>query len=297
MQNIEIRNLIVHGAPEGARVVLPKRKTLEQASNLSSVPPVFDAIPKSRRPYAVFESWPLWSAAAPATPIQQKEEVKPREEVKKPTTDLVLVRFDDQSNMAETMRVYNRASQRVNQYEKLIQLIARFDTRVRQGLPEVFVLGYEKDGDFKNHGYEVTPHTVDKLKHVAASFYGNELSKDGLSRELAKAAGAKIMLQEEAVVREAEQIIFESQRSKFKEIEVTKTEIKSDAKPASEKKKDETDAERIMRAAKAVEKLNDTLEKAIEDRANSDNNSKSLDLDKPGTETAAFFEELWNRPF
>lgn len=141
----------------------------------------------------------------------------------------------------------------------------------------------------------MTPEILWKLKHVAASFYADELAKEPLTKEMAGHENARTVLQEEAVVEEAKRIIFDAQRERFTDFEVKHTEMvnqtNQSAAPTSKKEKN---SETTPFVEQTTPEEKDEESKTIKDILAY---LKNPNLDEPSEKVGAYIWELWNRPF
>lgn len=291
-----IRSLLIHGTPE-PRVIVPQHKELPivAAKSLNSLPPVLDALPARSDGRTV----PIITSQVSIPRQELLPNVPHVDPVKKPTIEFVLVGFDNPNDLKENARIFNRSIQRIEQYEKLMKFIAGLDAKMQQGDLAQYHFDYEKDGNTKKAVFTASPESIAKFKRVAASFYADELRNDNFTRELAKNVRGRVMLKEDTVVREAEQIIFETQRHRFTEIEVKKTEItsqkeKEDVQPTGTiEKKEEKKSE-----AKDEKKPPETpSELPFDEETMVGLAEELLRLDRPSKNSAAFLQELWNKPF
>lgn len=196
MAKSETLNLLTHGTPTPPQLFLPERRKIEplvQAKTLASLPPPLDAIPPAN--------------SAPCTVFHIRMPIK--EQTSSASIDLVVLNLSDSTNILQNARQVDRGLQRIAQYERLINLIAEFEGKLRRGLKPSYSLGNQN-----GYSFLATPEFINKLKHVAASFYAQELAQESFTKELAKGVMSRTVLDEEAVVLEAERVIFDHPKEK-----------------------------------------------------------------------------------
>ncbi|OGH22139.1 MAG: hypothetical protein A3D75_02745 [Candidatus Levybacteria bacterium RIFCSPHIGHO2_02_FULL_37_18] len=290
----QIRNLLIYGTDVQSQIVLPERPSsnkLVHAKNFTTVPYLLDALPRSDgRPYAIF------NVPAIELPSPKIEENQP---AVKPTVTLILVPFSDPTNVVQNMRQVNRGMQRAWQYGKLIKFIDNCERKIQQGItPHYSSTYHEEEGKVEIFNIDITAEALRKLKHVAASFYADELAKEPLTKELAEQENARTILQEEAVVAEAERIIFDHQRQRFTDFEVKHTEMLNQTnQPAAQAADKEERAEKEATTSVSPETASTNKKDGLKEKTLVEAVEAFLRLDLPSKKAGAYVRELWNRPY
>lgn len=118
----EIHNLLLYGTSH------PLQEPIIEAKNLDSVPPLFDAMPRTDgRPYAIFDS-PTVEVPSPKSretdqTVNGEIVSITEQQAAKPSISIILVPFSDQTNVLQNQRQVDRGFQRTIQYGRLIKLI------------------------------------------------------------------------------------------------------------------------------------------------------------------------------
>lgn len=260
--------------------------TIEPAMNLNTVQPLSELLPKfeSRRSS-------IFSIHLP--------------DIRTPKINIVVVRFDEGVDPLKAGRALERGTLRTRQFGKMLELITQWELQLREGGKPRFFSTYQSDGVFRKIDQEVTSEYLDKLKHKVGSFYADELCQEPYTHEVAKQIIGRLLLKEEAVVSEAESIIFDHQRGQLRNIEIEHKEIKCQAdqtftqedevkstEPVEKKQIDPTLLQSpenlVANSEKEVPLTEETVLAAVEELIKSD---------RPNKQTAEYFEKLWNIPF
>lgn len=282
-----VRNLVIYGTPEPPPI--------HTASNFDSIPLAGDLLRRSDgRPAQVIKI---------QTKIP-KQEMLPNtgsaQTEKAPSIDIALVPFDPQISIEENERKMNRGMDRGTQYEKLLNLIADSEAALQEGTKyHVTMTNRDDEGILQSTHFEIDRDKLQKLKKIAETFSEGELEHEALTKELAEKIKARVGLQKDAVLEEADRIIVEAQRSKFTEIEITRTVIadetttsegsnvdkKDDAKKSEEKPKEEKKAKDEK---KEVEFNEENVVAAVQ---------YLVTIDRPSPDAARELQTIWERPF
>ncbi|OGH11163.1 MAG: hypothetical protein A2857_04120 [Candidatus Levybacteria bacterium RIFCSPHIGHO2_01_FULL_36_15] len=308
-------NLLLHGTPERPQVVLPSKPTgtdIIKASNLASIPPVLDAIPrKDGRPYAIFDvndTRPLLSKTQATVktgleeikvfPPQDKSEEKPSINI----APMGILIVSDVDFADPKINRTDRQFQRLGQFQMLTETADQWERNLDGSLP----CGDEKP----------TQRLLDKYRHIAASWYTNELSKEPLTKLTAEGIIQDRLPQTDVILRkvieyikklslgltdiydEADRILNPPSQ---KEIDPEVPKLESQIK---DKQRQEDSTQKPDAMKKASKELGEKAREIAQSYEAQSKHRKSKDIyvhdpvmDEPSSNAAAYFEELWNRTF
>lgn len=181
--------------------------------------------------YAIEAVRPPYSPAKPESapiPKPPPQEQPTPAEPKIIAFPLVTFKFEEGADPAEIARQVDRGMQRVAQYGELVKKISEWDEKLQWGAAPVMNFHYKSGETTKNESLGVTGEFVASIKHVAASFYADELATETLTSEMAKTVREKAIAEfsiEAMAVSEAEHIIFEHAVRIADAVEVKQTEV------------------------------------------------------------------------
>lgn len=301
--------------PERPHLQLPEGETErpELVTDLKGTDSLSDFLPKTHGTvYAIFavREIPTFSPLLPeivesetekaAVPTSPDDTAPPDQETKKPTVNLLVVTFVKDEDPVEGARKMDRGMQRAGQYDKIIQQTTAWEEQLRRGENPRYFFTYKQGELTKPVAVPVTHQMIDQWKHMAASFYAGQLSTEPFTDELAKGLLAQQTLREDAVVAQAERIIFDHQRANLEDIEVTHTEIAIDSKQldtqeTNRKPKQEVTGSTstpIESSAQEPEQEAEMTETAVVEAA-----LEIIRLDRPSQQAEMFFEKVWSKNY
>lgn len=294
------RNIVLFGTPDCPTIVLPPKSTYESikiATDLTSVPPVLDALPKTnRRPYVIFDIRNMSPNVFKAEPsVANTKTVEEKTEV---TASGILV-VSDLDFGEKGNRRRNRQFQRLTQFKKIIEIADRWERNL--------------DGFLPSDQIEPTKKMILLFRHIAASLY-EELSGESLTKQTAEGIVEEDLPKPDRILTKAEEIIRELSLNLTdvfssinailhprpqKEIDSETKKLTSEAKDrerlehdSKEPKNDEETTERMRELAEQIDKA---YKKSAE--RESELYVHNPILDEPSKEAAAYVRELWERPF
>ena len=264
------------------------KPTIVLATELAQVPYHLGVLPGRNRPaYARFD---LRGPSKTAQPPQ------------KTTLILPTFKFEEGSDPIEIARQVDRGMLRTSQYERIIEMISDWDEQLKRGLIPIYYFDYESEGIQKREASPVTPKYLDRLKHLAATFYANELSAEPITKELAKEVKARQVLDEQVIIRNAERIIFDHRKKNPSDIEVKQTEIacQTNKRLLNETNNDEqitqsVDKTQTLEQEKTPQDLPE--EAPLSTEAVLTAIEEIIKLDRPNQNSTRYLEQLWKKPF
>ncbi len=284
----------IQKTPNHLIVTPPEGPKLISARNLDGIPLPLDLF-KPTRPYANF-------AIREMKPFTLREEDKTTTPTPSPVISLLVVKLDD----GDPMKQLHRGELRASQFDRIFELLIHSETSLQEGRQVNFYLDYPSDEDESKTLYtklSFTAKYLERLKHLLLSFYTFELKGESYTELLAKSTIEKHMLVEEAVVRQAEQIVFNHQRPKFNSFEVRQEEIHNKPNKQSDNEVNDTKQADSRKVAEAeIEKQEKKV--AVEKGKTGKGEDKERflyihdpKLDEPSEDAAIYFNELWEIQF